>query len=302
MKTLQVVKRVAYGAAWRSGTLAALRWINRGRLPILCYHSVVSDLPALSGGLHLPLDQFRRQLEFLARHYRVIPLATAVEHLGAGEPLPDRSVALTFDDGYANNLTLAAPLLAEFGFAATIFLATDYIGRSLFWWDDPRAQLDSRRQLLRAATLEQRSRLLDAWGADPGRSEALRPATWDECRAAPAGMQFGGHGASHRTLGEIPPNEARAELDDCQRALRAGVGERAVPLFCYPAGQWTLHVRDALPAAGFRAAVVAGSHRSDQRLAGPSDEVTLLPRIGVTDRMTLAAFAAAVAGMNHVLR
>lgn len=301
---MQVVKRVAYGAAWRSGTLAALRWLNRGRVPILCYHSVVDGLEPPwreiaegSGGLHLPVHQFRRQLEFLARHYHVISLDSAVAQLSTGQRPAKRSVVLTFDDGYANNLDVAAPLLAEHGFPATVFLATDYIGRALFWWDDPRAQVDYRRDLLRAASPHERRRQLQSWGPDPGRTDALRPATWDECRAAPPNIQFGGHSAAHRLLGDIPASEARAELDACRQALSIELGARAVPLFCYPAGQWTEELRASLPAAGFKAAVTAGPNRADQRLAGPADPLTLLPRIGVTSRMSLAAFAARLAGV-----
>lgn len=313
-----MVKGAAYRAAWQTGALAALRWLHRDRLPILCYHSVI-DGPeprwaAYSGGLHLPVGQFRQQLEFLARRYRVLSLRTAVADFASGRRLPARSVVLTFDDGYANNLQVAAPLLAEYGFAATIFLATDYMGRSLYWWDDlcmrvcahrqfgnggiaRQAALAHGQELLRAATLDERTQLLDAWGPDPGPNDAVRPATWDECRAAPTNIDFGGHGAAHRLLDAISTQEARAELDDCQRTLRAELGERAAPLFCYPAGQWTDDVRGSLLAAGFNAAVTAGPKRSDQRLATASDDLTLLPRIGVTSRMTLSAFAAKLAGV-----
>jgi peptidoglycan/xylan/chitin deacetylase (PgdA/CDA1 family) len=298
---MQAVKRAAYRAAWGTGALAALRWLHRGRLPILCYHSVVQDLESpwaqASGGLHLPVANFRQQLAFLARHYRVIPLEAAISDLAAGRRPHTRSVVLTFDDGYANNLSVAAPLLLEYGFPATIFLATDYIGGKRFWWDDPRAKREGRGDLLRAATPHERRRLFETWGPEPDRVEALRPAAWDECRAAPPIIQFGGHSAAHRLLAEIPPNEARAELDACWQALSVELGERAVRLFCYPAGQWTDEIRAALPAAGFRAAVTAGPRRSDQKLAGPNDELTLLPRLGVTSRMSLAAFAARLAGV-----
>jgi peptidoglycan/xylan/chitin deacetylase (PgdA/CDA1 family) len=318
VRPLQIVKGAAYRAAWQTGALAALRWLHRDRLPILCYHSVVEGpAPAwarYSGGLHLPVAQFRQQLEFLTRRYRVLSLETAVAVLAAGRRLPARSVVLTFDDGYANNLHVAGPLLAEYGCTATIFLATDYIGRSLFWWDDlcmricahaqlgndgvvRQAALDHGQELLRAATLDERMELLHAWGPDPGRHEAVRPATWEECRTAPANIDFGGHGAAHRLLDAIPVQEARAELDDCQRALRAELGPRAAPVFCYPAGQWTDDVRASLPAAGFKAAVTASPHRQGQRLVSSHDELTLLPRIGVTSGMTLAAFAAKLAGV-----
>ncbi|MEX2156224.1 MAG: polysaccharide deacetylase family protein [Gemmatimonadales bacterium] len=332
MSALRLVKRAAYGAAWRSGTIAALRWLHRDRIPILCYHSILPDQAAMppwltawdgGGGLHLPAEQFREQLEFLARRYRVVPLLDIVAALAEGRRLPARCVALTFDDGYANNLSVAAPLLAEYGLPATIFLATDYIGRGgFFWWDDLRARLWTRKELatgrvagraallqgaelLRAATLDERRHLLDAWGRageggerDARRDDAVRPATWEECRAAPPNIQFGGHGASHRLLGAIDLETARQDLHDCRRALTRELGGSAVPLFCYPAGQWTAPVRAALPGAGFRAAVIAGPHRSDQRLASQADALTLLPRVGVTGGMSLAAFAGRLAGLN----
>jgi peptidoglycan/xylan/chitin deacetylase (PgdA/CDA1 family) len=325
---------MAYGAARRSGALAALRWLHRARIPILCYHSVV-DRPVppsigdRGGGLHLPADRFREQLRFLARHYRVVSLE---EMIADASPRP-RSVALTFDDGYANSLSVAAPILAEFGFPATVFLATDYLGTDLFWWDElclRLATLEGRSfepeawgsvdltsaqgvtralargdGLLRAATQEHRSRLFAALGGDEGTrtplASALRPATWDECRAAPPGIRFGGHGSAHRLLGEIPLEAARDDVQQCGRALRTELGARAASVFCYPAGQWTPAVRAGLPAAGFPAAVLAGPHRADQRLARRSDEPTLLPRVGVAAQMTIAAFAGSLAGVRSLL-
>ena len=306
-----MVAGAVYGAAWRTGAVAALRWLQRDRLPILCYHSIIDGPPPpwaqLSGGLHLPVTQFRQQLDFLARHYQVVSLATVVDDLVAGRRPPRRSVVITFDDGYANNLTVAAPLLREYRFPATIFLATEYLGRNLFWWDDFSKRVHGRvsasaarehgQAALRAATLDERAYLLSGWGADPGRDETVRPATWGECRAAPDNIQFGGHGAAHRVLDEISVTEARADLEDCQRSLRTELGPRAVPLFCYPAGKWTGEVRASLRAAGFTAAVTASSDRRGQRLARPGDELTLLPRIGVTSAMSLAAFAAKLSGI-----
>jgi peptidoglycan/xylan/chitin deacetylase (PgdA/CDA1 family) len=341
MSARVLLKNIGYGAAWRSGALAALRWLQRARIPIVCYHSIVdqptSPGPEGGGGLHVSVDRFREQLRFLARHYRVVSLEQAVAELANGRPSPTRAtVVLTFDDGYANNLSVAAPLLAEYGFPATVFLATDYMGRQLFWWDELRLRFaalagrkihvdgwgrealeltEPRRMaeafsrgdvLLRAATLDERATLLGALASVGGKLDAaavaaVRPATWDECRRAPGNIRFGGHGASHRLLGEIPLDAIRSELQRCSRALRVELGDRATDLFCYPAGQWTPEVQTELPGAGLRAAVLAGSERSDERLAGRDDDPTLLPRIGVGSAMTLPVFAGNLAGIRSLL-
>ncbi len=327
-----MLKRVAYGAALRSGAFAVLRWLYRTRVPILCYHSIVADpLPPhvgeRGGGLHLVAERFREQLRFLQGHYRVVRFEEMLDN-----PSP-RSVVLTFDDGYVDNVSVAAPILAEFGFPATIFLATDYLGTRLFWWDELCLRLAAQEgrtlepgkdwgrmdltspagvgaaltrgdALLRAATLAERARLFTLLGGDAATTttlaKALRPATWDECRAAPEGLRFGGHGAAHRLLGAISTEEARLDVECCARTLRNELGTRAVPVFCYPAGQWTSEVRAALRAARFRAAVLAGPLRADQRLARRGDDPFLIPRVGVPAQLSAAAFAGSLAGVRSM--
>lgn len=331
-------KRTLYGIARVTGVFGLLRWLNRRRLPILCYHSIVDmRLPpwVAAGGLHLHVTRFREHMEFLARRYRVVPLDEVVEAIAAADgPLPARSVAITFDDGYANTLSLAGPILEEFGFPATVFLPTDYIGRrEMYWWDElafllssalggmlcaeewGRLDLTTREgvtlafarghRLLASAPLEQRRRLLAALGAvmpaaarDQELVERLRPARWEECRAAVPSVRFGGHGAGHRLLDEIPLEDARADLERCGRTLRAELGRRASRVFCYPEGRWTPAIRSALEAAGFTGGVTAHARPSGDRLVDRADDAALLPRLGVSAHTTLPVFVGNAAGFR----
>jgi len=86
-------------------------------------------------GKHVDAALFRQQLEFLAASCNVVPLAKLVSAVRSGES-HRRMVAITFDDGFLNNASSAAPLLAEFGFTATIFLATGFIGTHRWMWTD----------------------------------------------------------------------------------------------------------------------------------------------------------------------
>ncbi len=101
---------------------------------ILLYHRVASPLtdPQL---LCVSPQRFADQLAMLRSQCKPMSLARMVD-LSRRDQLPERAVAITFDDGYADNLLAARPLLAQEGIPATVFIATGYLdGRREFWWD-----------------------------------------------------------------------------------------------------------------------------------------------------------------------
>jgi peptidoglycan/xylan/chitin deacetylase (PgdA/CDA1 family) len=108
---------------------------RRPRALVLVYHRIGER------GLdpwHLAIDPetFAGQMETLARDWSPLSLAELVEGFGRRR-LPDRAVAVTFDDGYADNLEVAAPILLEHGIPATLFVTTDLIDSgALPWWDE----------------------------------------------------------------------------------------------------------------------------------------------------------------------
>jgi peptidoglycan/xylan/chitin deacetylase (PgdA/CDA1 family) len=79
---------------------------------------------------------FQSQMKALARVANVLPLEEALGRLAAGESLPARAVAITFDDGYRDNVTLAVPVLERLGVPATFFLVPELLsGRIEAWWE-----------------------------------------------------------------------------------------------------------------------------------------------------------------------
>jgi peptidoglycan/xylan/chitin deacetylase (PgdA/CDA1 family) len=102
------------------------RW-RRQRLLILAYHGVSTDDQHLwNGSMYMSPEMFRARLATIARTgCAVLPLAEAITRLYAND-LPDRSVALTFDDGNFDFKERAFPLLNEFGFPSTLYLTTFY--------------------------------------------------------------------------------------------------------------------------------------------------------------------------------
>lgn len=107
-------------------------------LSILCYHGVVDSIPNgfNSSGKHLNLRVFERQIDFLAKNFEIVTMKDVENFYQNNTDLPKKSVAVTFDDGYANNLKYAHEVLEKKSMKATVYIATGYIGSDKLMWSD----------------------------------------------------------------------------------------------------------------------------------------------------------------------
>ncbi len=92
---------------------------------ILLYHHVSSSTPASTS---ISPETFKSHMEYLETHHTVVPLQDVVSAIQNNTTLPEKAVAITFDDGYANILDNAHPILAEMGFPYTVFINPNEIG------------------------------------------------------------------------------------------------------------------------------------------------------------------------------
>jgi peptidoglycan/xylan/chitin deacetylase (PgdA/CDA1 family) len=127
--TLKTVKNSLYALAEMAGGTAWVRdsrW-RRRRLLILCYHGIsLEDEHQWNPELYVSPERFRERMQVLISDgYSVLPLGEAVSRLYAGE-LPDRAVAITFDDGNYDFFRQALPVLSSHRFPATVYLTTYY--------------------------------------------------------------------------------------------------------------------------------------------------------------------------------
>ena len=207
----------------------------RRRGLILLYHRV-AVVPTDPWTLCVRPRHFAEQLEVLRERCRPMSFEDADAALARGE-LPPKAVVVTFDDGYADNLHNAKPLLERYGIPATFFLATEYIGQDReFWWDE------LQRLLLQPDTLPNTLRLcvggnLYAWnlghvaqcGEDSGEGQRGWRA-WED----PPSVRHAAYHAIWQLLHRMPADRRRAVLEEL--AVWAGAqphgrpGHRALSL------------------------------------------------------------------------
>lgn len=132
---------------------------------ILGYHRIV-DEPFDPYQVCVKPAYFKEQMEVLQRYCSPLSLSKLVQSLQEND-LPRKAVAITFDDGYADNLYVAGPILEEYGLPATIFVATGYIGGS-FWWDELARMMQSIQDLAKGLNLSVNGRIF-RW--KPGNSQ-----------------------------------------------------------------------------------------------------------------------------------
>jgi peptidoglycan/xylan/chitin deacetylase (PgdA/CDA1 family) len=102
---------------------------------ILMYHRI-TELDVDNWRLSVTPKHFTQHLEILNKSARVVSLQQLTEELDAGKSI-NRSIAITFDDGYADNLLNAKPLLEKYGIRATVFVANGYVEKQQeYWWDE----------------------------------------------------------------------------------------------------------------------------------------------------------------------
>ncbi len=126
----------------------------------LLYHRVTTETngPLLLSpyiSLAVPVKEFERQIVYISKHYDCVALPDAVERLAEGT-LSNRTIVVTFDDGYHDNLVHALPVLERYGVPATIFVTTGFIdGTCVPWW----YELDAILRKLDAAEISWKGRL-----------------------------------------------------------------------------------------------------------------------------------------------
>jgi peptidoglycan/xylan/chitin deacetylase (PgdA/CDA1 family) len=217
---LQLLKAQKYIAAYRSairetGSWKALQREFGARLPILMYHSIGPLREGFDAFLNISTEMFEDHLRWLSRHgYTPIHLADWISWCREGKAIPDKPVALTFDDGYRDTAVFGFPLLKKYGFKGTLFLVSDQIGGTNSW-DLPLGV--SEQPLMTAEEVRY-------WAAN--------------------GIEIGSHSRSHPDLRACAPETIEAELKQSRIQLEDLLA-KPVTAFAYPYGYFDSRALDS---------------------------------------------------------
>jgi peptidoglycan/xylan/chitin deacetylase (PgdA/CDA1 family) len=310
------MKQLFYGL-YSAARCDQLAWsATRRVLRIVAYHGVCADHLAHQPWMppfFVTRTAFDEQIAYLCRHATILPLSEAVERMAQND-LPDHAVSITFDDGYANNLHLAYPILKKYRVPATVYLATAYISSGdLFPFD--RVQLIASAQEPFGSSIPYErlvdyrhspidvvfERLKGYWrdlqlSVSDEQYETLRPLRPEETQAFDSDIiEFGAHTHNHCILANETPQRRTWEIRESISHASALAG-RPVASFAYPNGKpgdFTEHDKHALQSNGIAAAstTTAGTN------AAGCDALELR-RYSIGLMHTQAAFAAEVTGMR----
>lgn len=230
---------------------------------ILEYHEIVSSEP---GDVHaVQATRFAEQMSWLQENdFNVVQLSEWIQARRKLKPAPNtevkpqKTIAITFDDGYRDNLTNALPILKRYDYPATIFLISGFLGSTSLWRQGPLGQTPML--------------------------------TWEEASIMlQSGIEFGSHTVTHADLTSLDQatvvDEVRRSRDEIEDRLG-----KPVILFSYPYSRYTNRVKDCVQQAGYLAACTYQSHY----VGHAGQDLYELQRIGILAHDRIEDFAAKV--------
>lgn len=247
------LKSLLMPAAYRAIYLASRRF-NDGGVTILSYHSLDDYATPLS----TPPRLFERHMALISSlGCNTFTMREVAAHLRDGRSFPARSVAVTFDDGFANFAAAGAPVLRRYNIAATVYIITGMVGRATEWMDGPEPL------------------------------PSLPVLTWAQIKALHnSGIEIGAHTVNHPFLTACSPHELQTELATSKETLERALGAPVTSL-AYPQGDYNRRVVGAARLAGFTSATTV-----DQGRARLKSDPLRLPRLLVSGNTSLEAIRA----------
>ena len=287
-------------------------FFNKGKnkAVILAYHRVLKNSDAMHGGI-INSYAFDKQMEVLSKLFNVIKLSEVSGYI-RNNSLPDYSVCITFDDGYADNFEVALPILKKWNLPATFFIATGFLDGGIMWNDSitesirtfPGKRLDLRSSGLGVYDISDSSRykisreivlsvkyfpydkrqklvstLIKKSGIDVPNN--IMMSSEQVKGLVDSGMDVGAHTINHPILSKIPLEDASNEIVESKKIL-AHLTNTEVDLFAYPNGRpesdYTQEHVNIIQQQGFKAAV-----STNWNTVTSASNLFELPRMGYLD-------------------
>jgi peptidoglycan/xylan/chitin deacetylase (PgdA/CDA1 family) len=236
--------------------------IPMNRIPVLMYHHIA---PHPGDTVTVTPEVFAAQMRYLvASGYRFLSAAELVGLVGGEEPVPEKGVAITFDDGWLDNYLNAYPLLVQLGIRATFFIITARADA---------ASLRPRGFTSRTPRHDEAKGLISE-----GHAERV-VLDWNTIRTMAAGglAGFYSHTVSHRRCADLPPEELLSELTASKMSLERELASPC-PYLCWPYGSFSGTAVQSAREAGYR-----GLFTTVDGYCTTATDPLLIPRIEVRD-------------------
>lgn len=257
------------------GLLKQMSKLQDRGLVILAYHRIRPDIAGVEAmfdeGVLGPAQlNFDRQVKWLKENFDVVSEGEILEAIRARSSYKSRCAAITFDDGYRDNYTLALPVLKRHSVPSIFFVCPGLIdSRQLGWWDlisylvkksnKPFATIDGeplplgpqagatieslqnrmkvRRRCETATLIQKLSEACDVPLPDP-ELQASQLMTWEQIQdAAGGGVSIGSHTCTHPVLTTIDEERQRWEMRESKKVLEQRLGSR-IRTIAYPVGRY----------------------------------------------------------------
>lgn len=216
-------------------------------IPVLCYHNV-SNVTTKSHRLYILSEKkFSRQISWLKKGgYQAISLNALCDYLDYGIEIPQKSVVITFDDGYLDLKETVTPLLAKMKYCHTFFLNTNKLGKTTDW-----ANKAVKLPILSDKDIREMSHEYGEY------------------------VSFQAHGKDHLDLSKLSQEMKIEEVVECINSLKL-ITNNPVQYLAYPYGKYDGNTPEIM-----RTFPIRGSFTTDQGLCRPGQDFHLLPRIEI---------------------
>lgn len=231
-------------------------------VPILLYHSIAGEVAPRFRTWAVHPDTFAAHMAYLHDHgytpITVTQLATAI--MDSNTCLPEKPIVLTFDDGFADFYTAALPILERYGFTATLYITTGFVGDTSRWLH---REGEGDRPMLTQSQIAE---------------------------VNVSGVECGAHSSNHPELDTLSVSAACDEIVRSKADLEQCLGEQ-VFTFAYPHGYYSAGVRRLVQEAGFSSACAV-----KHAMSAITDDCFALARIIVTADTDVESFSEMLAG------
>ncbi|BAV08359.1 Peptidoglycan/xylan/chitin deacetylase, PgdA/CDA1 family [Filimonas lacunae] len=225
-------------------------------VPVLMYHAILHEEDDTSGYIHISLNAFERQMQWLAQQgYQTV----TVSELGQGVSASAKCVAITFDDGYYSLYQLVTPVLRRYGFTATLFLTTFPVGASGY---DVLPQLEKSYPV------------------------GDRPLTWQELTEMEQSCwDIQAHGHRHLVHNALPEEELHREIEESKSLIEQHL-HKVVTYYAFPYGRYNNLCLQLCKQLGFGAVFTV-----QPGLAPDANQLFALPRVEINRWVNDEVFA-----------